>query len=132
MFKQLWKSFWKAHDSRFKHLLDALLRHRRLIEEQASVVHFLQYQRDRDRILAAFNDAEENRRINRHKDVMQWLCSNDNIVNYEAACRARNYSPITGTWILEDSKMQEWKNKLEPSNPVRLPCIGSAVDRFGC
>jgi hypothetical protein len=113
------KSFWKNHQTRFKHLLDALLRHRDLIEKQATALHFQQYQLDRQRIQNEFAIAEESRRRDMHIDVMHWLCSNDNKISYESACEARRYSPKTGSWVLEDSRIKLWNDEDDPINPVR-------------
>jgi hypothetical protein len=118
VWKQVLKSAWKSFDTRFKHILTALSRHKQLIESQGTLLHFREYQEDRDRIFREFEKREEAENRERYHAVMQWLCSADNAVEFDDACAARTDSAATGDWILRHPKVKEWKNDDVPPSSI--------------
>lgn len=144
VFKQLWRSFWRDHTTRFKHLLEALVRHRALIERQAHLLHsrqyqhdrqhiethILQYQNDREHIQREFAEAEKQRRREMHIAITGWLCSNDNTSTYESHCAARQHSQKSGAWVLKDPKISRWTDEWEPAQPVRSDEHGLSGDSW--
>ena len=112
------KFTWKHFDAKFKHTLDALAKHKQLIETQGTVLHLQQYKEDRARMFEAFERRQEEENDNKLRATLLRLCDVDNKVEFEKACAAREESPATGEWILENVKVKDWKDEALPRAPV--------------
>jgi hypothetical protein len=100
---------WKDFKTRFQSILDRLRRHRECIESQANLLHFQQYQRDREKLLDDVDRSENDRLLKNYREVLEWISGADTNLDHEAACNARNEYSGSGHWILEHPKIQNWK-----------------------
>jgi hypothetical protein len=118
LWRQLFKSLWKNNRTRYQHLLDALARHKALLQDQSRVLHFKQYQDDRIVHRKQLERIEEQNLRMMQGEIMRWLGSDDNIVSYEAARDARKSYPGTGQWILHHNHVQDWAQEEHPENAL--------------
>ena len=126
--KQLWRSVWKDFQTRFKRLLEGLGRHRELIQSQANLLHFQQYQMDREKLLLQVQQYETDREIfiedlekrekieheEKYMAVRKWLSGAESSLDHEDACSAWHQYPGTGKWILKNEHIQNWREASSP------------------
>ena len=118
MWRQIFKSVWKDFKTRFQHILDRLRGHRSLIESQATLLHFQQYQADRIRLLDELDRSEEDRLHRQYKEVLEWVSGADFGKDHESACGVRSEHPASGRWILKNSKLQNWREADPPNSSL--------------
>jgi hypothetical protein len=116
--RQVFRSVWKDFKTRFQNILDRLRRHREVIESQANLLHFQQYQLDRAKMLEDLRRSENERRQKNYKEALEWISGADTHLDHESACAARSEYPGSGRWILKHSKQQNWKEADEPVSSI--------------
>lgn len=89
-----------------------------LIESQATLLHFQQYQADRIRLLAELDKSEKAERDKKYKDVLEWVAGANTMTDHESACEARSEYPGSGSWILKNAKLQDWRHTDAPTSSV--------------
>jgi hypothetical protein len=114
VWRQIFKSIWKDFKTRFQHILDRLREHRVLIESQATLLHFQQYQADRVRLLHSLDKSEEDKHDKKYKEVLEWISGAKFMVDHESACDVRSEYPDSGHWILKNNKLQNWRHADTP------------------
>jgi hypothetical protein len=114
VWRQVFKSMWKDFKNRFQHILDRLRDHRALIESQATLLHFQQYQADRIRLLDDLDRSEKGELHKKYREVLEWVSGGKTIVDHESACEARSEYPDSGRWILKNNKLQNWRHADTP------------------
>jgi hypothetical protein len=114
---------WKDFKTRFQHILDGLRGHWELIESQANLLHFQQYQGDSLKVLDHIQQYQHDRLIvldqlwrweeaERHKKyiaVMEWVAGAQTKIDHDSACDARSGYPRSGRWILKNPHLENWK-----------------------
>lgn len=104
-------------------------RHRELIQSQAALLHFQQYQQDsreimlhiqqyrndRSQILDLLEKKEEARSKKRYIEIMEWVVGAPTKLDHASFCNERLQYPGSGEWILKNEKFQNWK---EADTPV--------------
>ena len=118
VWRQVFRSVWKDFKTRFQNILDRLRRHREVIESQANLLHFQQYQLDRAKRLEDLHRSENERRQKNYKEALEWISGADTNLDHESACAARSEYPGSGRWILKHSKLQNWKEANEPVSSI--------------
>ncbi|KAH9212710.1 hypothetical protein DL95DRAFT_508617 [Leptodontidium sp. 2 PMI_412] len=113
--RNLFKSAWKDFQTTFKHILEDLARHKRLIESQGTLIELQEAQASRAFSREQFHKSEEAHREKRYLDVLNWLSAADSIIDQEAALKVRKDLPMTGQWILRDPKVKTW---LDPTSSL--------------
>jgi len=121
---------WKNFGTKFTNILDALRRHKQLIESQASLLHFQQcqhdshatllliqqYQRSRSELFNKLQKQEEAESQRKYREVITWIAAADTTIqDHESFCATRREYPGSGEWILKHEKVQNWK---QADNPV--------------
>jgi len=109
VWRQVFRSAWKDFKTRFQHILDGLRNHRQLIESQANLLHFQQYQRDREKMFDKLVAWEEKERHSKYIAVMEWVAGAQTKLDHDAACAARSGDPRSGRWILKKPVAENWR-----------------------
>jgi hypothetical protein len=108
VWRQILRSTWKDFDTRFKYILRALQRHKSLIESQATVIHFQQYQSEsqfnRDRIDTLVLSESQRK----HRETLVWISGGQAKPDHQRHCTTREPYPGSGNWILKDEKLKNW------------------------
>jgi hypothetical protein len=131
---QLWRSVWKDFQTRFKRLLEGLGRHRELIQSQADLLHFQQYQMDREKLLLQFQQyqvdrqnfiedlekREKTEQEEKYMAVRKWLSGAKSSLDHEDACSAWRKYPGTGKWILKNEYIRNWREVPSPRDTSQL------------
>jgi hypothetical protein len=128
VWRQVFRSVWKDFKTRFQHILDGLRNHRELIESQANLLHFQQYQRDslvvldhirqyqgdRKKMLDKLLAWEQEERHNKYIAVMEWVAGAQTKLDHDSACDARSGDPRSGRWILKKPEVENWREADTP------------------
>ena len=120
---------WKDFGTRFHNILERLCYHRDLIASQAALVHFRQYQEDRQSTITQFEETrekmidhfEKTEIMERHKVytlVMEWISGAQTQLDHEACCQERAQYPGTGEWILKHDKIKDWREADTPVSSI--------------
>jgi hypothetical protein len=106
---------WKNFQSRFQRLLESLGRHRDLIQSQADLQHFQQYQVDRIKILEDLKGRGKQEQNEKFTTVLKWMSGASTSLDHQDACNARGEYPGTGKWILKNNKVRNWREAPIPT-----------------
>lgn len=130
--RQVFKSMWKDFDSTFKAILDNLKRHSGLIDRLARAIQMEQLQKDSlslsiliseykmdqdNRLRKLQREEAERKRVLKH-EVLQWVAGASMSERHESSCKARQYCPGSGDWVLEGKQLKDWKDADTPNNSV--------------
>ena len=113
--KQLWRSAWKDFQTRFKRLLEGLGRHREIIQSQANLLHFQQYQMDRRKFIEDLDKREKTEREEKYIAVRKWMSGAESSLDHEDACKAWRKYTGTGKWILKNEHVRNWREAQPPT-----------------
>ena len=113
--KQLWRSAWKDFQTRFKRLLEGLGRHREIIQSQANLLHFQQYQMDRRKFIEDLDKREKTEREEKYIAVRKWMSGAESSLDHEDACKAWRKYTGTGKWILKNEHVRNWREAQSPT-----------------
>ena len=108
--KNLFNATWKTFRTEFEYILRSLKRHKRLVENQASLVEYEQSQEARLLAKAAFEDMAEKEKAKRRIALGGKLQPASSTSDHENALDIRREYPNTGQWILQRAQMKEWMN----------------------
>jgi hypothetical protein len=112
--KQLWRSAWKDFQTRFKRLLEGLGRHREIIQSQANLLHFQQYQMDRRKFIEDLVKREQTEQEEKYIAVRKWISGAESSLDHEDACSAWRKYTGTGKWILKTEHIRNWRDAQPP------------------
>ena len=130
VWRQIFRSTWNDFGTRFKQILDGLSKHRKLIVEQAALLHFQQYQVDSQTTLCHIQRYEQDRleklmllkkqeAAEMHKKylaVLEWFsAAQSTVLDHHNFCDIRNKYAGSGDWILKTEKVQDW---IEHDTPI--------------
>ncbi|KAI9858937.1 MAG: hypothetical protein M1813_007239 [Trichoglossum hirsutum] len=129
---QVFRSAWKDFGTRFKHILDSLRRHKELIQSQAHLLYFQQYQQDSQAALLHIQQYEQNRlqvldklgtleeteSEKKYIAVMEWISGANTKLDHESFRDIRHEYPGSGDWILKHEKIQNWKEADTPVSSI--------------
>jgi hypothetical protein len=132
VWRQVFRSVWKDFKTKFQHILDGLRDHRELIESQAKLLHFQQYQRDSLVVLDHVRQYQHDRLImrekleswendERHKKyiaVMEWVAGAQTKLDHDSACDVRSGYPQSGRWILKKPDVENWRAADTPMSSI--------------
>jgi hypothetical protein len=120
--RQVFRSLWKDFETRFNDILRSLSGSRQLIIEQASLVHYQQYQQDRETLrgyITRYEHDREEKKLQvkkqeraemdkKYRDVLAWFSATQSTVpDHHRFGDTRNQYPGTGQWILKDEKIRK-------------------------
>ncbi|OQU97597.1 NACHT domain-containing protein [Cladophialophora immunda] len=134
--RQLFRSLWKDFKSRFQHLISDLQRQKGLVESHANQLHIQQYEEDRLRIFAEFEQAQKTRSEQRFTSVMQWISAAPVIQDHEHFCGIRegqfkDTGKRPGRWILNHPEVQAWLSPQVPKSSIlwvlAIPGAGKSI-----
>jgi hypothetical protein len=108
---------WKDTDSKFRPILQDLARHKRLIQEYASLAKFEEIQAIRVKMEAEFEDRKENEQLNRRVAVFDWLGAAPIEEDQEMKADSRKGYPGVCSWILKDRKFNSWMDQDSQTSP---------------
>lgn len=117
MWKQLFQATWKNFRTRFSGIIDNFRRHKILIESQASIVQFEQFERARAVAEEEFKTIRVNEDKRRQIVVRDWLGSASTEADQEYYASIRAPYPETGRWLLEKKQVQTWLDPNSSSIP---------------
>ena len=94
-------------------------RHKRLVENEAGIVHFQEFQASRREAELAFQSLEKAEEKRQRREILQWLCINGEsnpTTDYEKYCAIRRNYPESGKWLAGCNEFQQWAR---PSNATK-------------
>jgi hypothetical protein len=116
--KQLFRAVWKDFDSRFKHLLMNLQRHKALIESHANVLEIQAASTARELAEKAFQEADSARKDNQRILVRTWLLARNVQLDHDVYTGVREAYPSTGFWVLQKTAVAAWHDNEHPSGSL--------------
>jgi hypothetical protein len=132
--KKLFLATWKTFRTRFQYILDNLKRHKSLVESQANLLEFEQFQVARaaaERNFLHAHDAESKRRL---IEITRKLSPANCNVDHEYAAKKRKKYPNTGKWLLCEREFKLWANIQVPATPLLwlkgIPGAGKFIYNF--
>jgi hypothetical protein len=111
VWRQIFRAAWKDFDARFKGTLESLRRHKDLIESQATVIHFQQYQADTRKFMQQLDNQEKIERERKYLRSLEWISGAQSKLDHESFCDTRKEFPGSGKWILTQEDIQNWKDE---------------------
>ncbi|KAL6413086.1 uncharacterized protein AUP68_02584 [Ilyonectria robusta] len=113
MLRQFFRSLWKDFKSRFQGILDDLKRQKDIVQSHAQQLHIHNYEVDRRKIFAEFEQARLKRSAEKQAFVVQWIAAPRTILHHESLCQIRqeHYEATqrrTGQWILNHEEIKAW------------------------
>ena len=131
MWKQLFQATWKTFRTRFHGILENLRRHKSLVESQASLLHFDEFQRARTAAEAEVRRIRAEEEKQRQVAVRTWLSAASTEVDQENYASIRAEYPDTGRWLLNQTYVQAWCDPDSTSTPLLwmkgIPGAGSFI-----
>jgi hypothetical protein len=118
VWRQLFQATWKTFRTRFSGILDNLRRHKILIESQASLTQFEQFERARVIAEEEFRVMRDNEGKRRKIAVRDWLGAATSEVDQENCANVRVQYPGTGRWLLQIRHVQAWLDSNSSSTPL--------------
>ncbi|KAF7918225.1 uncharacterized protein EAE98_009837 [Botrytis deweyae] len=140
--KQIFRATWKDFNSKFRHILDGLARHKALVESQATILQFEKQQKDYTKAKTSISMIQESilriqeyqrEHLNHKKQfeaiekedtkrqrlaLLDWLASTDPIPDHEFAVSMRADYPSSGNWILQENKIKAWLDPQQLTVPL--------------
>ena len=108
---KLFHANWKTFRTNFQPHIDNLNRSRNLVESWASVAHFREFQEFRKQQAMQLKQEQKEEELRRLRSVYQWLGDGNQINEvHHNLCQIRLSSPATGSWLLEKTTYQEWRD----------------------
>jgi hypothetical protein len=89
-----------------------------LLGSQASLLHIHQYQHDRLNMLDTLERLEEAERQEKFKTVMEWVLGAETNLDHKSACDARHECPGSGSWLLKNPELENWKTADTPISAI--------------
>lgn len=102
----MYHATWRGLSKNIEEITKSLQRHKGIIERQATLVEYEQFQEFRAQTKAEFAKLQLAERDRRYFFVQRWLCPIDSRARDEAAGRER--FPDTGLWLLQNQCFQDW------------------------
>lgn len=118
--KALFKSLWKDFNPTYESIILRIQSHARMIEDKAraSYSHLGQYEMDMREIRDYLREKEKEtrdcqvketaRRKKEIDDVQGWIGGAESYSQHQDICRDRNTYRGSGSWILDQEKVQDW------------------------
>ncbi|KAK5056111.1 hypothetical protein LTR84_012664 [Exophiala bonariae] len=104
--RQLYHATWRTLGKNIEEITTSLQRHKSIIETQATLVEYEQFQAFRAQTKAEFAELQISERDRRYARVQDWLSPIDSRARDEAASRERFLD--TGLWLLQDDRFRHW------------------------
>ncbi|KAI5800428.1 hypothetical protein DFH27DRAFT_82123 [Peziza echinospora] len=102
---------WGGFKVALNNILQNMSRHKRLVENEASIIHFQEFQASRRDAELAFQRLEKAEEKRQRHEILQWLCINGESnpsTDYEKYCAIRRGYPESGKWLAGCNEFQEW------------------------
>jgi hypothetical protein len=123
---------WSDFKTRFSSILTNLSRHSKLIESQARLVHYEQYEVDTlntfEKLAAIertqmetkimLQEKEKEMRKKRLSDVLGWVAGPEASKDHNSTCEMRRDYGNTGLWILKHRQVLRWLDEEFPRQPL--------------
>ena len=107
-------------------------RHKELIQAQASLLHYKQYQQDsqetmrhirqyecdREMMIEKLENLEAKESAKKYDTVMEWIAGAQTHLDHEAFCAIRDEYKGSGDWILKHEKVQNWREADTPVSSI--------------
>lgn len=118
--KAVFKSLWKDFNPTYKSIMLRIQSHTRMIEDKAraSYSHLGQYDMDMREIRDYLKEKEKEthdcqvketeRRKKEIDEVQGWVGGAESYTQHQDICRDRNSYRGSGSWILDQEKVQDW------------------------
>jgi hypothetical protein len=87
--RQLFRATWKDFNATFGHILLDVVRHKGLIESQATLIHFQEARLNRAKASEYFQKQEREERQRQHLAVLDWISSTDASLDQQNAFETR-------------------------------------------
>lgn len=116
--RQLFRASWKDFKTRFHGILENLRRHRSLLENQASLIHFETSQAARTVAENSTRTIEEFLIKQQLTSVRDWLCSTKVSNDQERHSEVRSNSVNYGQWLLKRRQMASWMDPASNAIPL--------------
>jgi hypothetical protein len=130
--QQIFRAVWKDFDTRFKHLLMNLQRHKALIESHANVLEIQASQAARELAEKAFQEADTARKDNQRIAVRTWLSARNVQLDHDVYTGVRESYPSTGLWVLRKTAIAAWHDNQHSSGSLvwihGIPGAGMTYD----
>jgi hypothetical protein len=118
VWRQLFQATWKTFRTRFSGILDNLRRHKLLVESQASLTQFEEFERARVTAKEEFRAMRDNEGKRRKIAVRDWLGAASSEADQENYANVRLQYPGTGRWLLQIQHVQAWLDPNSSSIPL--------------
>lgn len=126
VWRQIFKSVWKNHKTRYQSILDSLQRHSKLLAEQANLLHIGQsqfhiqtYENDLNEMFRRLDLQEDDELAKKQQSVLQWFsAASTTSTDHEDSRRVRETSAGNGSWILENEKANNWMELDPPDRSI--------------
>jgi hypothetical protein len=132
--RQLFRATWKDFNATFAHILQDLIRHKGLIESQATLIHIQEAQLARTKASEIFEKLEAEESHRQSLAVLDWLSPTDATLDQMAASETRESFPETGLWVLKAEKVKAWCQIAIPKWPklwmYGIPGAGASSDNL--
>jgi hypothetical protein len=86
------------------------------VENQASLIHFEQYQEDRIKTEANFRKIQEEGNRHQQMTVANWLSAAGSTADQRLES-SRIRCPQSGLWLLQDGQVKRWMDSSYPLSP---------------
>ncbi|KAI1458190.1 hypothetical protein F4805DRAFT_150609 [Annulohypoxylon moriforme] len=108
VWKQLFQATWRGFTAKIRYLKDNLGRHKRLIENHATIVQFEEIQHIRDSERRKFEVDQRIETDRRRLRVIEWLLPFNTESLQEQYTETRSICSESGRWLINDSRFQNW------------------------
>jgi hypothetical protein len=106
--KKIFSHTCKTFRSRFNPIIDQLRQYKSLLEKQASLAQFLEFQAANAKAVAEFQQIRENEQRRRYADVQRWLAAADVRADHSGFASVRRADDDSGQWVLDTDQFQTW------------------------
>jgi hypothetical protein len=116
----LFHATWQSLKKNIEEITKSLQHHKNIIETQATLVEYEQFQVFRTQTKAEFAKLQISETDRRYLRVQEWLCPIDSRARDEAASRERFRD--TGLWLLQDHRFKSWFMPDQCMDPLLWLC----------
>jgi len=108
VWRTVFQSTWSTFRTRFSEPIENFKRHRRLLENHASLAFFEEIKAVRDKQAESFRFLREDAKRQQQERVRTWLAHEDMMSDQDHHVEIRQDYPGTGKWILKKRIIKAW------------------------
>ena len=98
--------------------MNDIIRHRELIERKTNLLGIQESRDARLQSQASFEALERDQNLAKTLAVVNWLSAADVALDHEDFAGKRQYTPDSGSWVLDLPKVKDWFDPANPSVPI--------------